>query len=63
MVSSHQNQRLTYRELDQRANSLARGLQDVGVKKGDRIAVMLGNNIEHAIVSSGRLGPITITDL
>jgi acyl-coenzyme A synthetase/AMP-(fatty) acid ligase len=30
---------------------LARGLQDIGVKKGDRVSVSLGNNIEFAIAT------------
>ena len=52
MVSRHQQQRLTYRALDEKSNALARGLLEVGVKKGDRIAVSLGNNLEYAIVCS-----------
>lgn len=50
MVSRHQRQRLTYDELDQKSNSLARGLAGIGVKKGDRVAVSLGNSIEYATV-------------
>ena len=46
----HQSQRLTYAELDERSNALAHGFQNLGVKKGDRVAVSLGNNIEFAIV-------------
>ncbi|KXT09614.1 hypothetical protein AC579_7649 [Pseudocercospora musae] len=44
----HQQTTLTYDELDQRSNALARGLQSIGVKKGDRVSVSLGNNIEFA---------------
>ena len=33
------------------SNKLAKGLQNLGVKKGDRVAVSLGNNIEFATVS------------
>ncbi|KAI4246180.1 MAG: hypothetical protein L6R40_002133 [Gallowayella cf. fulva] len=50
VVSRHQQTRLTYEALDRKSNALARGLQDVGVKRGDRVAVSLGNNIEHAVV-------------
>ena len=62
MVSSHQGQRLTYRELDRKANAAARGLQDIGVKKWDRVAVMLGNNIEYAIATYAifKLGAILV---
>ncbi|KAI5305453.1 hypothetical protein KEM56_004390 [Ascosphaera pollenicola] len=51
VISRHQNQRLTYDELDRKSNSLARGFAAQGIKKGDRVAVSLGNNIEHAIQS------------
>ncbi|WEW55930.1 hypothetical protein PRK78_001365 [Emydomyces testavorans] len=46
----HQKQRLTYYDLDLKSNSLARGLESIGVKRGDRVAVSLGNGIEYAIV-------------
>lgn len=42
--------RLNYDALDQKSNAFARGLSKIGVKKGDRVAVSLGNNIEYAIV-------------
>lgn len=50
VISRHQGQRVTYEELDQRSNSLARGLASTGVRKGDRVAVSLGNGLEYAIV-------------
>jgi len=50
VISRHQKQRLTYEELDLKSNALARGFQDIGVKKGERVAVSLGNNIEYATV-------------
>jgi len=37
---------LTYRELESRANRLANGLLDMGLKKGDRVAVLLYNCAE-----------------
>ncbi|KAL8947989.1 MAG: hypothetical protein Q9222_005784 [Ikaeria aurantiellina] len=43
--------RLTYDALDGQSNALARGLQKAGVKKGDRVAVSLGNNVEYATVT------------
>lgn len=42
---------MTYGELDAKSNALARGLQSVGVNKGDRVSVSLGNNIEFAIAT------------
>ncbi len=51
VVSRHQQKRLTYHELDVDSNVLARGLQSLGVKKGDRVCVSLGNNLEFATVT------------
>jgi non-ribosomal peptide synthetase component E (peptide arylation enzyme) len=55
VVSRHQRQRVTYHELDQKSNALARGLTGIGVRKGDRVAVSLGNNMEFATVWTGCL--------
>jgi non-ribosomal peptide synthetase component E (peptide arylation enzyme) len=52
VVSRAQRQRLTYAELDSKSNALANGLRGLGVRKGDRVAVSLGNNIEFALVGS-----------
>jgi len=50
VISRHQQTILTYSALDIQSNALARGLANIGVKKGDRVAVSLGNNIEFATV-------------
>lgn len=50
MISCHQQNTLTYDALDVQSNALARGLANIGVKKGDRVAVSLGNNVEFATV-------------
>ena len=52
VISRHQQAKLTYDKLDRDSNALARGLASVGVKKGDRCAIMLGNSIEYATVRS-----------
>ena len=52
VISRHQQERLTYDALNLKSNALARGLSNIGVKKGDRVAVSLGNNIEYATVRS-----------
>lgn len=52
VVSRAQGRRLTYDKLDHDSNKLARGLRELGVRKGDRVAVSLGNNLEYAVVSS-----------
>lgn len=54
--------RLTYRALDEKSNVLARGLQERGVKKGERVAVSLGNCWEFAVVTYAlfKLGAILV---
>src|SRR5574337_978471 len=39
--------RVTYREMNDRANRLAHGLLAEGIHKGDAAAVLVGNRIEH----------------
>ena len=48
VISRHQRAQVSYRELDEQSNALARGCQGIGVRKGDRVAVSLGNNLEYA---------------
>lgn len=62
VISREQARRSTYRELDEQSNVLARGLQSLGVKKGDRVCVSLGNNIEFATVTYAlfKLGAILV---
>jgi fatty-acyl-CoA synthase len=50
LVSAWQGIRWTYRELDRRSDELARGFWALGVRKGDRIAIMAGNCGEHVLV-------------
>lgn len=38
--------RLTWSQLNERSNSLAQGLKDLGIKKGDIIAILLNNCLE-----------------
>jgi len=42
-VLLYQDQRITYRELNDRADAFAASLQTLGVKKGDRVAIALVN--------------------
>ncbi|KAJ5134210.1 uncharacterized protein N7443_004162 [Penicillium atrosanguineum] len=62
VISKHQNDRVTYSGLDTRSNALARGLESVGVKKGDRVGVMLGNSMEFAVATYAlfKLGAILV---
>lgn len=43
------DQRLTYREVDEQANRLAHVLADMGVKRGDRVAIYLDNSAEAVL--------------
>ncbi|CAG8948886.1 hypothetical protein HYFRA_00002010 [Hymenoscyphus fraxineus] len=54
--------RLTYGDLHHLSNSMAMGLQDRGVRKGDRVAVSLGNGWEFAVASYAiwKLGAILV---
>src|SRR5256885_17005209 len=44
---------LTYRAYDERSNRAAHALVDLGVRPGDRVAVMSYNSIAGSVVSSG----------
>ena len=50
-----QKERLTYQEIDKSANRLAQGLKDMGVVRGERVAVFLENSVESVISIFGIL--------
>jgi acyl-CoA synthetase (AMP-forming)/AMP-acid ligase II len=45
----HDDQRITYSQLNNQANNLATHLQKNGIRKGDRIALLLENSTEYII--------------
>ena len=49
---------LTFREVDERTNALARGLQELGVNEGDSIALMARNHrgFVEATIAAAKLG-------
>ncbi|WP_404231413.1 AMP-binding protein [Acinetobacter venetianus] len=49
IVSSHQNRRLTYRELQQEVEAFACSLLRLGLKKGDRLAIWSPNCVEWTV--------------
>jgi len=53
---------ITFKELNLRANRVANGLQGLGVKKGDRVAIMLPNIPEFVYVLAGtlKLGAVAV---
>src|ERR1700756_4968774 len=54
--------KVTYGELNTRVNQLAHGLLSLGVRKGDDVAVMVGNRIEHReiLFATAKIGALAI---
>ena len=52
----------TYGELNARVNQLAKGLLSLGVRKGDGVALSVGNRIEHLeiIFATAKIGALAI---
>ena len=44
---------LTYNEFGDLATAVAKGLRDIGVEKGDRVAIIIDNSVEWAALSYG----------
>jgi len=44
-----QDQRFSYKEIDAISNQLAHALIDAGIKRGDRVSILLDNSIESVI--------------
>jgi fatty-acyl-CoA synthase len=55
-------ERVSYRAFHARSNQLARALQRLGLRRGDRVAVLAGNRIEYPLVyfASIKLGAIVV---
>jgi mevalonyl-CoA ligase len=53
LVSAWQGIRWTYRDLDEKSDELARSFWGLGVRKGDRMAIMAGNCGEYVLVCIG----------
>ena len=52
----------TYGELNRRVNQLANGLVGLGVRKGDAVALSVGNCIEHLeiVFATAKIGAVVI---
>jgi long-chain acyl-CoA synthetase len=59
---THGEHRLSYTALDSASSRLAYSLQDSGIQKGDRVAMLMNNSIEFAVVYFGivKLGAIAV---
>lgn len=55
--------KITYRELDDLVNRFAAGLQKMGVKKGDRVGIMLPNCPQFIVAAyaTWRIGAVVVT--
>ncbi|MGH7926890.1 MAG: class I adenylate-forming enzyme family protein, partial [Candidatus Binatia bacterium] len=62
IAASDQFRRITYAKLNARVNQLAHGLLSLGVKRGDSVALMVGNRIEHleSIFAIAKIGALAI---
>jgi len=58
----YEGQRLSFGEVERRVNRSANALQDLGVRKGDKISVMLPNGFEFPITWLGiaKLGAVMV---
>src|ERR1700761_354278 len=52
LISAHQGQVSTYGELNHRSDILGAAFLDAGIRKGDRVAVLLDNRSEYVDVSA-----------
>lgn len=54
--------KLTYRELDERSSIVAANLQQAGIRKGDRVAAIIGNRHEFPLVvfACSKIGAIMV---
>jgi hypothetical protein len=60
LVSAWQEIRWTYRQLDELSDEVARGFWGLGVRKGDRMAIMAGNCAEYVLVRVVAQGILTV---
>src|SRR5499426_3666033 len=62
IAAKDHSRQVTYGELNARVNRLAHGLLSVGVCKGDSVAVMVGNRIEHLeiLFATAKIGALAI---
>src|SRR4051812_21143905 len=57
------DERLSYADVDARANAIANGLRAAGVQRGDRVALMMSNCSAWVAfwLGASKLGAITVT--
>ncbi len=62
IVSCHQGIRLSYKQLDEASDHLAKGLLRLGLKPGDRLGIWSPNNVEWILTmyASAKLGLVLV---
>jgi len=62
VVDPATSRRFTYREIDQRANRIANAMRDLGIKKGDRVALLLMNGVEYyeSFLGLAKIGAVSV---
>jgi acyl-CoA synthetase (AMP-forming)/AMP-acid ligase II len=62
LAISDEARTLSYAALDHEVEAIAAGLQDVGISRGDRVALLLVNSVEFLVVlcAVARLGAISV---
>ncbi len=62
VVDTATARRLSYLEIDLRANKLANAMRDLGVKKGDRVAILMMNGIEYfeSFIGLAKIGAVVV---
>jgi acyl-CoA synthetase (AMP-forming)/AMP-acid ligase II len=62
-VAVHDARRsMTYKDLNEHVNQLAYALAELGLKKGEHVAILFGNTIEHllTIYAAAKLGAVSV---
>ena len=62
VIEVERGRRFTYAQLDARANRIANVLRQKGVRKGDRVALLLMNGVEYieAYFGAAKIGAVTV---
>jgi len=62
LVSIHQNTRLTYQQLHEKVDQVARAFMKLGIQRGDRVAIWSTNNYEWVVTqyATAKIGAILV---
>jgi len=58
----HGDMKITYKEMNARANSVANSLIDLGIKKGDKVCMVMANSVEflYAYFALAKIGAVMV---